>query len=122
MQQFMSIVLSLEFFILCISGSFWFFGHELGITAISQRSLDIEAKAQSYNDTSQSYETTGFNVALIFGDWGRSITEFFNAIQAGDPVAMMQLFGFPGSFIQWIIAIDGLAIILTVIYLFSGRG
>jgi len=122
MQQFMATVLWSEFFIMCIAVAFWVFGTELGLTQIQARSVDLEAIEQRYNSTAQGYETSPFNAAFIFGDFGRAITEFMTSIFHGNLGVMIAKFGFAASFTLGIIVLDGLAAVCTLIYLVSGRG
>lgn len=122
MQQFMAMVLGLEFFILCIAGSFWFFGTELGIIAIKDRSLDLEEIEAQYDTTAQGYETSPFNAVFVFGDFGRAITEFMATLVSGDTPELMARFGFAQSFIFIIILLTAFAVICTLIYMISGRG
>lgn len=122
MREFMYMVLSAQLFVICISGGMWFFGSELGITAIADRSLDMDALTNSFNATAQDYQTDPFNAIFIFGDFGRAITEFLNIVSGGYIFSMMGLFGFAQSFITGVQVAFGLGVIMTLVYLISGRG
>jgi len=122
MQEFMRITLSIELFALCIAGSAWFIGTELNIIAIRDRSLDLEQLENDYNATAQDYETNPFNIALIFGDFGRAITQFMAAVASGDMQDLISLWGLGGTFLFIIIVILGFCVVCTLIYLVSGRG
>lgn len=122
MQEMMRIVISLELFALCVAAAFWFFGTELGIIAIRDRSLDLEALQENYNATAQTYQTDPFNIALVFGDFGRAITQFMQAVATGELQELAQRWGFVQIFLFGFLTVIGLLVIMTLIYLVSGRG
>jgi hypothetical protein len=72
--------------------------------------------------TAQEYRTNPFNIAFIFGDFGRAVTEFMKVVTSGYVFDMMGLFGFPQSFITGVQVVFSLGVIMTLIYLISGRG
>lgn len=122
MREFMYMVLSAELFVICISGAMWFFGHELGVQAISDHSLDLENLETSFNNTAQTYRTNPWDFRFIFGNFLQGITEFLNVVSGGYIFDMMALFGFAESFVTGVQVIFGLGVIFTLIYLASGRG
>jgi hypothetical protein len=122
MQEFMRITLSIELFALCLAGGMWFFGSELGIIAIQDRSLDLETLEHNYNTTAHDYQTSPFNITLIFGDFGRAITNFMSAVASNDIQNLIQRWGLAQSFLFIVIVILGFCVVCTLIYLVSGRG
>lgn len=122
MQQFMAMVLSIQIFVISVSAAFYFFGTELGISALTDRSLDLTHLQTTLNSTAQSYQTNPFNAALIFGDFGRGITNFMNIISGGYLFTLMAKFGMAQSFIYGVQIIFGIGVVMTLIYLVSGRG
>lgn len=132
MQQFMSMVLSIEIFIMCVSGSFYFIGAELGLTAIQRLGQptndatpadSLQNLNSTFRATASTYQTKPFDALLIFGDFSRAITNFMNIISGGYLFNVMQHLGiFPASFTIIIQVVFGLSVIMTLIYLVSGRG
>src|SRR6185503_16222728 len=109
-------------FILCLSAGLWFFGEQLAIPAIADKSLPLDELADGYNSTVLGYEGgAGFNPVFLFGDYGKSITEFLNIIFGGYLYKMLLLFGFAQSFITGMVVITGFLVVGTLIYLVSGR-
>lgn len=122
MREFMYMILSAQLFVICISAAMWFFGQELGIPDVEDRSLNMEGLEDSFNATAQTYRTGGFDPIFIFGDFQKAITQFLDIVSGGYVFDMMALFGFAQSFVVGIQVIFGLGVIATLIYLISGRG
>lgn len=122
MREFMLMVLSAQLFVMCISGAMWFFGTELGVSAISDRSLGVDLPEAEFNATAQSYATNPFNIVFVFGDFTAALTQFFNVVSGGYVFTMMSLFGFAQSFITGMQVIFSLGVVLSASYILSGRG
>lgn len=122
MREFMAMVLSAQLFVVCISSGMWFFGSELGIPGIADRSLNMDTLESDFNATAVSYETDPFNALFIFGDFVTGVNQFFHVVSGGYVFSMMSLFGFAQSFITGIQVAFGLGVILSAAYIISGRG
>lgn len=130
--QFLGLMLmGVYFFFLCVSAGFWYYGKELenaGIlnsnnNPILNQSLNLTELRGNFSSTVSGYQSgNAFNPALIFGDFGRGVTEFVKVVSGGYAMDMMQKLGFSQSF-QTImqVLVVGFGAAGALIYYISGR-
>lgn len=122
MRDIYQIVIAFYLFMLCINLGFYFVGGALGIPGISSYSTNFNTLNSTYNSQAQSYaQGGGFNTALIFGDFGKGITDFMSIISGKYVLDTMTNIGMPDSLVLPMQVIVGFMAVVSLIYLVSGR-
>lgn len=118
-------VLSAQVFVICISAGMYFFGTELGISKITDYSLNMAALNDTFKRQAEEYDQSdeggGFNIIFVFGDFTKAITQFMQIVTGHYVFNMMEKFGFAQSFVVGTQVIFGLGVVGSLIYLISGR-
>jgi hypothetical protein len=131
MQWVAGILLSTYFFLLLVNGAFWWFGTELenaGLinpfnNPIKDKGDGFIEQGTQFNDTINSFEGGGgFNPIFLFGDFGKGVTAFFQAVSGGYVMDTLGRLGMSEVFQTYMqIVVLGFLGVGTLIYYISGR-
>lgn len=123
MRDALVMLIGAYLFILCVNGALWFLGNAFGLDTVSGLSLNFTSLNTNLTNQGKEFgEDGGFNPELIFGDFGKGITQFWQLISGGFLMEFMERLGLDSNFILPMqVTVVGFLGVIAGIYYISGR-